>query len=367
MTGVQTCALPISEIARTIQHVLVRFPTYHASGVSEPDGAFLREVARTLTFADTSLRRLLHATLEEAAAAMGRALPRRRRERAEAPDRGRRYLLPHDIDEVAAMNDREKIAELASLYIAHKYALDKLFDGRRVTDVAAMRRYVLEVSDEEQCRYFQTRIHNLQSKYDTFVKATAAEQQDPDLKRFRGYVALALHLIECMTRLVHFYERHENDVRSEQVKNRIAALIDKDEVLDRALNFCLYYTHAYLEEGLPVAEGLVERYTSQERIVLELPEGVHIHIRPASLIAGIVKHHGTPVRVTIGSDTRYAGSALDVLMAAGANSGNRRIIFEGDTAPLRDLRLLFDHRLGEDGLSRFPRRLSYLKRPKRGP
>ena len=27
------------------------------------------------------------------------------------------------------MNDREKIAELASLYIAHKHALDKLFDS----------------------------------------------------------------------------------------------------------------------------------------------------------------------------------------------------------------------------------------------
>ena len=111
-----------------------------------------------------------------------------------------------------------------------------------------MRRYVLEVSDEEQCRFFQTRIHNLQSKYDTFVKATEAEQRDPDLKRFRGYVSITLHLIECMTQLVHFYERHENDIRGEQVKNRIAALIDKDEVLDRALNFCLYFTHAYLNE-----------------------------------------------------------------------------------------------------------------------
>ena len=263
--------------------------------------------------------------------------------------------------------DAEKIAELASLYIAHKYALDKLFDGRRVTEVAAMRRYVLEVSDEEQCRYFQTRIHNLQSKYDTFVKATEAERQDADLKRFRGYVAIALHLLECMTQLVHFYQRHENDIRGEQVKNRIASLIDKDAVLDRALNFCLYYTHAYLAEGLPLAQSLVKRYTSQERIILELPDGVHIHIRPASLIAEVVKHHGTPVTVTIGSDTRYAGSVLDVLMAAGANSGDRKIAFEGDTAPLRDLSLLFEQRLGEDGLSRFPRQLSYLKRPKRGP
>jgi phosphotransferase system HPr-like phosphotransfer protein len=367
LTEFVACARGFAEIDRLVQHILVRFPTYHERRPGSPDAAFLEEAARTLKFADTSLRKLLGATLREASAAMGRKAPPRSRRRAEKPERGSKLVLRHDIDELAAMNDREKVAELASLYIAHKYALDKLFDGRRITDVDAMRRYVLEVSDEEQCRFFQTRIHNLQSKYDTFVKATAAEQKDPDLKRFRGYVSIALHLIECMTQLVHFYQRHENDIRGEQVKNRIATLIDKDVVLDRALNFCLFYAHAYLGEGMALAESLVQRYTSQERVVLDLPEGVHVHIRPASLIAEIVKHHGTPVTVTIGNETRYAGSALDILMAAGANSGDRRIAFEGDTAPLRDLRLLFEHRLGEDGLERFPRQLSYLKRPKRGP
>src|SRR5262249_14103524 len=153
-----------------------------------------------------------------------------------------------------------------------------------------MRRYVLDVSDEEQCRFFQTRIHNLQSKYDTFVKATEAERRDPDLKRFRGHVSITLHLVECLTHLVHFYERHENEIRGDQVKNRVAALIDKDAVLDRAVTFCLYYAHAYLNEGEPLAEQLVKRYTSQDRVELELPEGIHIHIRPASLIAEIVKH-----------------------------------------------------------------------------
>ena len=172
---------------------------------------------------------------------------------------------------------------------------------------------------------------------------------------------------QAVTQLVHFYERHENDIRGDQVKNRIAALIDKDAVLERALNFCLYYAHSYLNEGAPLAEGLVKRYTSQDRIVLDLPEGVYIHIRPASLIAEIVKHHATPVMATIGGDTRYAGSALDILMAAGTNTGERKITFDGDRRPLEDLRLLFEHRLGEDGFARFPRQLSYLRHSQRRP
>jgi hypothetical protein len=361
ITEFVACTRGFASIDYTIQHVLSRLPTYQDGQASGLDPAFLEETDRTLDFADRSLKRLLDATAREVAALPVRR-PRRRRARGdEHSDRLPRFVLPHTIDDVAAMDVGQKIAELAALYLAHKHALDKLSECRRFDDVEAMRRYVLEVSDEEQCRYFQTRIHNLQSKYDTFVKATEDEQKDPDLKRFRGFVSITLHLIECLTLLVHFYERHENDIRVEQVKDRVAALVDKDVVLDRALNYCLFYAHTYLNAGAVLADALVRRYTSQERVVLDLPDGVVLHIRPVALIAEVVKHHATPVRVSIGDETRYAGSVLDVLMAAGANTGVRKIAFEGDRRPLEDLRVLFQHRLGEDGLDRLPDRLSYLR------
>jgi hypothetical protein len=361
VTEFVACARGFAEIDHTIQHVLSRFASYQASKLSALDQAFLKDAAQTLEFADRSLRKLLDAMVSEASSAARRQPPRPRR-LAKAPPRSLpRFLLPHDIDELAGMNEGQKIAELAALYLAHKHTLDKLSDATRFEDVAEMRRYVLEVSDEEQCRFFQTKIHNLQSKYDTFVKSTKAEKKDGDLKRFRGFVSITLHLIECMTQLVHFYERHENDIRGDVVKDRVAALIDKDQVLDRALNFCLYYAHSYLDVGASLAEQLVKRYTSQERIVLDLPDGVFLHIRPVSLIAEIVKHHGTPVTVTIGKETRYAGSVLDILVAAGSNASERKIIFEGDRRPLEDLRSLFAHRLGEDGFAAFPNELSYLR------
>jgi hypothetical protein len=361
LTEFVACARGFAEIDHTIQHILARFAFYHAGTVAALDGPFLEEVGRTLEFADRSLRKLLDATAREAESFAGRAIRRRRRVAKDPPARVPRFRLPNDIDDVVPMNEHQKVAELASLYLAHKHALDKLSECRKFDDVAAMRRYVLEVSDEEQCRFFQTRIHNLQSKYDTFVKSTEAEKNDPDLKRFRGFVSITLHLIECMTQLVHFYERHENDIRGEEIKNRIAGLIDKDQVLDRALNFCLFYAHSYLNAGALLAEDLVRRYTSQDRVELELPQGIVLHIRPASLIAEIVKHHATPVTIIIGSDSRYAGSVLDILMAAGANAGQRKIIFEGDCRPLDDLKRLFEHRLGEHGLSGFPDQLAYLR------
>jgi hypothetical protein len=354
------CARGFAELDHTVQHIVSRFASYHPGKPSNLDAAFLDEATDTLEFADRSLKKLLDATLVEAAA-ISKRRARRGRARKDPPERLPRFRLPHDIDELATLNDDQKIAELASLFLAHKHTLDKLSDCKRFDDVAEMRRYVLDVSDEEQCRYFQTKIHNLQSKYDTFVKSTDVEKKDPDLKRFRGFVSITLHLIECMTQLVHFYERHENDIRAEHLKDRVAALVDKDRVLDRALNFCLFFAHSYLNAGAALAEDLVKRYTTQARMALELPEGVVLHIRPASLIADIVKHHGTPVKVTIGNETKYAGSVLDILMSAGSNTAERTLTFEGDRRPLDDLRLLFAHRLGEDGFASFPQQIAYLR------
>jgi phosphotransferase system HPr-like phosphotransfer protein len=162
-----------------------------------------------------------------------------------------------------------------------------------------------------------------------------------------------------MVELVHFYERHENDIRSQEAKNRIAAIIKKDEVLDKILNFSLYYLHVYVDLGAPIAEALLVRYTKQTQVTLKIPEGVYLHARPVSLITRIVSHHGTPVNLRLGEVTCYAGSIINVLMAVGANATVREVSFEGDHAPLTDLRLFFEHGLGE-GPNPLPKSLAYL-------
>jgi hypothetical protein len=53
---------------------------------------------------------------------------------------------------------------------------------------------------------------------------------------------------------------------------------------------------------------------------------------------------------------------IRVMMTLGNNPGVRVIRFKGDERPVEDIKLLFDHRLGEDGLERLPERLDYLKK-----
>ena len=88
---------------------------------------------------------------------------------------------------------------------------------------------------------------------------------------------------------------------------------------------------------------------------------VELHARPVSLIARIVDHYGTPVQMTIGDTTCYAGSILQVLMAIGSNTDAREVTFEGDSKPLEDLRVLFDCGMGETETP-LPKELAYLVR-----
>ena len=266
--------------------------------------------------------------------------------------------LPHNLDEEATPEAQLKAAELGAKFLTYKAILEERSEGKHFTNPDEMRRYVLEVGGEEQCRFFETRIHNLLSRYDTYIRGTQLETQNANLKRLRGYIALDLLLLETMTLLTHFYQRHENDIRSQEAKNLIARLVDKGQVLDRILNYALYYLHAFMKECAPLAEEMIQTYTRQTRLAIEIPEGVAFHVRPVSLVTKVVEHHGTPVAMTIGEETCDAGSVLQVLMAVGAHPEVRHVVFEGDQAVLRDLLLLFEHGLGEAG--RLPRELKYL-------
>ena len=110
-----------------------------------------------------------------------------------------------------------------------------------------------------------------------------------------------------------------------------------------------------------MAEELLPAYPNGQARVLEVAEDVVLHARPASLIVGIVQRYGTPVEMQVGDTVCDASSILDLMIAVGSNATARRYVFRGDEYPLRDIRLLFEHGLGEAGVSELPESLGYLR------
>ena len=96
-------------------------------------------------------------------------------------------------------------------------------------------------------------------------------------------------------------------------------------------------------------------------LVVELPEDLKLHARPASLVVGIVGHYGTPVELELDGQRCNAGSILELLVTVGSNPEARRYVFRGDENPLRDIGLLFQSGLGERGMDALPEQLAYLR------
>ena len=165
-------------------------------------------------------------------------------------------------------------------------------------------------------------------------------------------------MLEMATELVHFYERHENDIRHEAAREAIAAVVPKGDILNIAINSYLHYSYVFVEQASELAAKVLTTFVSQQAVALELPEGVVLHARPLALIVQIARHHGSPIEVTMDGESCSASSLMSLIMLAGSHPDCRVLHAKGDTAALGDLECLFASGLGEGG--KLPPELGYL-------
>ena len=276
---------------------------------------------------------------------------------SESPSRPR--LLPRNLDAEETEDERDHIAAIGSRYMTVVNASRSL-DLTRVRDRSELPRFVADHATEDRCRWYESAVHNIQSMYDTHVAGTAIEEDQPWLRKLRGHASLALHLLEMATDLIHFYERHENDVRHEPSQQAVSEVVVKGDVLDLAVNICLRQAYLYVEGGAGLADQLLETFVVQREQAFQLPEGLTLHARPLALMVQVARHFGTPLEVTIAGESCPANSLMGLIMLAGNHPKAREISVRGDSRALLDLAALFDSGLGEVG-SELPAQLEYLR------
>lgn len=271
-----------------------------------------------------------------------------------------RQRLPRNVGQEDLVDENQKIAEVASKYLACCDLLEDL--GVRPLQDAGQRDELLRrCCSEARARVYEATVHNLQSTYDTNIKNSVVEGRDHRLPRLRGHLSTALHLLEAVTFLTHFVERHEGGQRNEAVERRITQVVQRARVQELILNHLLTEAVHFMARGRGIAEELLQTYTNLQELVVELPDDLKLHARPASLIVGIVGHYGTPVELELAGQRCNAGSILELLVTIGSNPDARRFVFRGDENPLRDIGLLFRHGLGERGMDALPPQLAYLR------
>lgn len=224
------------------------------------------------------------------------------------------------------------------------------------------RAFMEDFCSEATARDFESRVHNLQSDYDSTIRGSKEEEQSPELLQVRGAISQCLHLLEAVTALAHFYERHEVRQRHPATRRVLEGIVNWEEFLDCMIRCCVLPALSSLLNAKRVSEELLDMLTTQEFKDLEIPRGVTLHARPLSLIVGIVHHYGLPIEIEIEEERASAASMMSMLVLCGSHLGATSIRFHGDPAVLRDLEALFEARLGEDGIDALPGSLKYLIR-----
>lgn len=351
----------LAQAGFSLRHLSGRLESYGTMMTlsGEAAAAIETSIAGARDFVESSVGALLGACVVEAGA-IGIELPSEGFPSDRYLPDSLRKKLPRNVGEEVIEEEAQRIAEVASKYLQ----VCDMFGAigvRPLQEAEACERFLSERCTEEQARVYEATVHNLQSAYDTYVKNTVLEAGDERLPRLRGHASAALHLLEAVTLLAHFVERHEASDRQESAVRRIDEVVSRREVRELTLNTLLCGAQQFIEMGRPLAEDLLPSYTNVQELEVELELGMVLHARPMSLIVRIVSHHGTPVEMEVAGSTCNAGSIMDLMVAVGSNSNATRFLFRGDEHPLRDIEALFESSLGEGGLSTLPETLSYLR------
>lgn len=339
-----------------LEHRLASYPTVLST--AEFDSA-CKSIATARTYVQSTARKLMEAARDEAVARGVRTAKDVFPNGLETPA-VRRRVLPHNMGQEDPDDDEQKVAEVASKFVQAATMFQEL-GVKRITNENERSAFLQRCCSEEQARVYEATVHNLQSAYDTWVRNTTIESNDSRLPKLRGHASAALHLLEATTHLTHFVERHESQSRDDKLARKLGTLVSRTETQAVTLNHLLFQASIFLKRGRSLAEEILPTVTNVQVLEVELREDLVLHARPAALIVGIVNHYGTPVELSVGGKRCNAASILDMMVTVGSHPDIRTYTFRGDENPLRDIELLFQAGLGEEGIEMLPSALSYLR------
>lgn len=346
------------------KHILNRMIFYDI-----PDTETFRDQGeKTNLFLNNALRNLSPIIIDEAAR-LNIAMPMDAFRPEDFPGITTGEMLKYDIDDDAKDVQKRNIVKIASEFLSITSSFDPMgfYEPYEHEEMITM---VPEKVNEVEIRRFEMLVHNLQSSFDTYVIHGGFRFGDRKLKSLRSYFSVVFHLLQMMGRFLHFYERHLYEAgyknTYKRVQDKLATLVDPRTLLDRTINYGLFYACHYLNCGKKLAREILNENIERSVITVGIPVKLGFHSRPSLLVAKIVQHFGGQVELVVGQDRFDASSVLDIQWAGGKIQKEQisEVIFEGDSRALADIQILAGVNYGEDTMGKgvpLPGELSYLK------
>lgn len=346
------------------KHILNRLIFYDIPDIE----TFRRHGEKTLGFLNDVLRKLAPVIIDEAAR-LNIAVPSDWFGPEDFPGITTGEMLKYDIDDDAKDVQKRNIVKIASEFLTIAAGFDTMgfYEPYGSEEISAL---VPEKVNEVEIRRFEMLVHNLQSSFDTYVIHGGFRFGDRKLKSLRSYFSVVFHLLQMVGRLLHYYERHLYEAgyknTYKRVQDKLSSLVDPGTLLDRTINYGLYYACHYLNSGKKLAREILNENIERSAITVGIPVKLGFHSRPSLLVAKIVQHFGGQVELVVGEDRFDASSVLDIQWAGGKIQKEKinAVTFEGDARALADIQILAGVNYGEDTMGKgvpLPSELSYLR------
>jgi len=354
----------LSLAANFQKHISNRLLFYDLADISD----FPKQGETTLDFLNSALMKMAPVILKEAQR-LKIQMPQSQYSTADFPGVVTNQMLDYDIDDKDKDQQKKNIVKISSefLNIAKSFDQVKFYDPYPYKEILTL---VPNKLNEVEIRRYEMLVHNLQSSFDTYVIHGGFRFGNRELKQLRGNFSVVLHLLQMVGRLLHFYERHLHEAGYKtiykKVQIRLSKLVNPKTLLDRTINYGLFYACHFLTTGIELAQKILNENIERSSIKVGVPVKLGFHSRPCLLVAKIVQHYGGQVELCVGADRFDASSVLDLQWAGGKIQKEKleRVIFEGDARTLKDIEILAGVNYGEDTMGKgvpLPKELSYLK------
>ncbi len=354
----------LSLAANFQKHISNRLVFYDLADISD----FSKQGEKTLDFLNSALMKMAPVILKEAQR-LKIKMPQSQYAPADFPGVVTNQMLDYDIDDKDKDQQKKNIVKISSefLNIAKSFDQLKFYDPYPYKEILTL---VPNKLNEVEIRRYEMLVHNLQSSFDTYVIHGGFRFGNRELKQLRGNFSVVLHLLQMVGRLLHFYERHLHEAGYKtiykKVQIRLSKLVNPKTLLDRTINYGLFYACHFLTNGIELAQKILNENIERSSIKVGVPIKLGFHSRPCLLVAKIVQQYGGQVELCVGSDRFDASSVLDLQWAGGKIQKEKleQVIFEGDVRALKDIEILAGVNYGEDTMGKgvpLPKELSYLK------
>ncbi len=168
--------------------------------------------------------------------------------------------------------------------------------------------------NEEKCRFVESRFHNLQSLYDTYIFESDMEIQNRNLPYLRGHISVIYHMLQMATDIVHYYIRHMSKL-SRRTFAELKLPLSEEELLETLYEYFLHYAKIYMDSAMHLCRSMIKTYSQEKEITAPIPNYRGFHVRPSTLIAKIVAHYGSTVKMCFDGREYNAGVTLELFRA----------------------------------------------------